>query len=275
MATTLLNIGEFSRMTHLSVKALHHYHDVGVLAPAAIDPSSGYRFYGADQVTAAQVIRRLRDLGMPLDSIRAVLMAPDLAARNREISVHLERMERQLEQTQAAVSGLRALLGGPAPRPEIAFRTIPPVTALTVAEMVTVADIMTWAGGVSAELTETLRAAGLVQAGPMGALFPGEFFELERSEITLFTPVRPAPRAGRLRPGRARLTEIGGIEAAVAVHDGPAEDVDRTYGALGTAVAERAIGVDGPIREYYPDGFDAAAPHRTEICWPVFLTGGA
>jgi DNA-binding transcriptional MerR regulator len=273
MATTLLNIGEFSRMTHLSVKALHHYHDVGVLAPAAIDPSSGYRFYGADQVTAAQVIRRLRDLGMPLDSIRAVLMAPDLAARNREISVHLERMERQLEQTQAAVSGLRALLGGPAPRPEIAFRTIPPVTALTVAEMVTVADIMTWAGGVSAELTETLRAAGLVQAGPMGALFPGEFFELERSEITLFTPVRPAPRAGRLRPGRARLTEIGGIEAAVAVHDGPAEDVDRTYGALGTAVAERAIGVDGPIREYYPDGFDAAEPHRTEICWPVFRTG--
>jgi hypothetical protein len=30
--------------------------------------------------------------------------------------------------------------------------------------------------------------------------------------------------------------------------------------------------VDGPIREYYPDGFDAAEPHRTEICWPVFRT---
>jgi hypothetical protein len=37
-------------------------------------------------------------------------------------------------------------------------------------------------------------------------------------------------------------------------------------------VAERAIGVDGPIREYYPDGFDASEPHRTEICWPVFRT---
>ena len=60
------------------------------------------------------------------------------------------------------------------------------------------------------------------------------------------------PRAGR-RPGPA--AEIAGIEAAVAVHDGPPEDIDRTYGALGIAVAERAIGVDGPIREYYPDGF--------------------
>ena len=125
MATTLLTIGEFSRMTHLSVKALRHYHDVGILEPAAIDPYSGYRSYDAGQVTSAQVIRRLRDLGMPLDSIRAVLTAPDLAARNREITAHLERMERQLEQTQAAVSGLRALLGGPAPRPEIQFRTIP------------------------------------------------------------------------------------------------------------------------------------------------------
>src|ERR1700742_400119 len=152
MATTV-TIGEFSRMTYLSVKALRHYHDLVVLAPAGIDPHSGYRCYAADQVTAGQVIRRLRDLGMPLDSIRAVLIAPDLPARNREIANHLERMERQLEQTQAAVSGLRALLGGPAPRPEIQFRTIPAVTALAVAQVVTAADVMEWAGDVIGELT--------------------------------------------------------------------------------------------------------------------------
>ncbi len=72
-----------------------------------------------------------------------------------------------------------------------------------------------------------------------------------------------------------RLLEVTGIEAAVAMHPGPASETDRTYGALGTAVAERAIGVDGPIREYYPDGFDPAGDYRTEICWPVFLTGSA
>ncbi len=276
MATTMLTIGEFSRMTHLSVKALHHYHDVGVLEPATIDPSSGYRIYGVDQVAPAQVIRRLRDLGMPLDSIRAVLLAPDLAARNREITAHLARMERQLEQTQAAVSGLRALLSGPAPRPLIEFRTIPAVTALAIAEVVTVAEVMAWGDAAMGELAAVLGASGLAQAGSYGALFPGEFFELERSEITPFVPVeRPSPGlwpAGSGLTGRVRLIEIAGIEAAVAVHDGPAEDIDRTYGALGTAVAERAIGVDGPIREYYPDGFDAAEPHRTEICWPVFRT---
>jgi DNA-binding transcriptional MerR regulator len=281
MATTMLTIGEFSRMTHLSVKALHHYHDVGVLAPAAIDPHSGYRNYGADQVASAQVIRRLRDLGMPLDSIRAVLLAPDLAARNREISAHLARMERQLEQTQAAVSGLRALLDGPVPRPRIEFRMIPSVTALAIAEVVTVADVMGWGDAAMAELAGVLGRSGLAQAGSFGALFPGEFFELERADITVFAPVEQGAGtgagaglgpAGHALAGRVRLAEIPGIEAAVAVHDGPPEDIDRTYGALGTVVAERAIGVDGPIREYYPDGFDAAEPHRTEICWPVFRT---
>jgi DNA-binding transcriptional MerR regulator len=273
MATTLLTIGEFSRMTHLSVKALHHYHDVGVLAPAVIDSGSGYRLYDTGQLTSAQVIRRLRDLGMPLDSIRAVLLAPDLAARNREISVHLERMERQLKQTQAAVSGLRALLGGPAPRPDIEFRTIPAVTALAIAQEVTVADIATWGTGAVTELARELAAAGLLPAGPFGALFPGAFFELEQAEITVFAPVdhSPGQPGTRLPAGRVRLTEIPGTEAAVAVHDGPDEDLDRTYGALGTAVAQRAIGVDGPIREYYPDGFDSV-PHRTEVCWPVFQT---
>jgi DNA-binding transcriptional MerR regulator len=289
MATTMLTIGEFSRMTHLSVKALHHYHDVGVLEPAGIDPHSGYRSYGTDQVASAQVIRRLRDLGMPLDSIRAVLLAPDLAARNREITAHLARMERQLEQTQAAVSGLRALLSGPAPRPRIEFRTIPAVTALAITEVVTVAEVMAWGDDAMGELAAALGASGLAQAGSFGALFPGEFFELERSEVTPFVPVEPPSAgvgpAGRALAGRAlagpglagrvRLTEIPGIEAAVAVHDGPAEDIDRTYGALGTVVAERAIGVDGPIREYYPDGFDAVEPHRTEICWPVFRTARA
>jgi DNA-binding transcriptional MerR regulator len=262
-------------MTHLSVKALRHYHDVGVLAPAAIDPSSGYRSYDVRQVASAQVIRRLRDLGMPLDSIATVLAAPGVAERNREITAHLERMERQLEETQTAVSSLRSLLSGAAPRPVIAFRTITAVTALAIAEVVRGAEVVAWGTGVFAELEAALNATGLEPAGPFGALFPGEFFELTKSEVTVFAPVVAASpgEQGRHVSGRVRLREVAGIEAAVAMHPGPASETDRTYGALGTVVAERAIGVDGPIREYYPDGFDPAGDYRTEICWPVFLTG--
>src|SRR5262249_27560621 len=65
--STLVGIGDFAKMTFLSVKALRHYHDVGLLAPAEVDPESGYRRYEVGQVPTAQVIRRLRELGMSLD----------------------------------------------------------------------------------------------------------------------------------------------------------------------------------------------------------------
>jgi DNA-binding transcriptional MerR regulator len=274
----LLTIGEFSRMTHLSVKALRHYHDMGVLEPAAIDSFTGYRSYDATQVVPAQVIRRLRDLGMPLDSIRSVLLAPDLETRNREIAAHLARMEHQLAQTQASVAGLRALLAGPAVRPAVEYRKIPALTALAVAQVVSAADLATWGSDALGALSDTLAKAGATAAGPFGALFPGDFFELERSEITAFVPVEPSgPDAGfELPDGKVRLLEIPAVEAAIAVHEGPLDDIDRTYGALGTVVAERAIGVEGPIREYYlisyPETEDESK-HRTEVAWPVFLTG--
>jgi DNA-binding transcriptional MerR regulator len=262
-------------MTHLSVKALRHYHDMGVLEPAAIDPYTSYRSYDASQVASAQVIRRLRDLGMSLDSIAAVIGASDIDTRNREIAAHLERMELQLEQTQAAVAGLRALLAGPALRPAIEVRTIPAVTALAVRQVVEAADLTEWGSGAFDALADALSATGVVATTPFGALFPGDFFEIERSEITVFAPVEPG-HPGPPPGGDVRLLTIPAVEAAVAVHEGAFGEIDRTYAALGTAVAERAIGVDGPIREYYlvsSVDTDDEREHRTEVCWPVFLTG--
>ena len=64
----------------------------------------------------------------------------------------------------------------------------------------------------------------------------------------------------------------------MTVHAGPLESVDRTDAALGRVVAERAIGVPGPIRENYVVGAYETPHeehHRTEICWPVFHTSPA
>jgi DNA-binding transcriptional MerR regulator len=77
-----LSIGDFARASHLSVKTLRHYHELGLLIPANIDPGSGYRRYTTEQIPTAQVIRRFRDLDMPLDQIREVLDAPDLRLRD-------------------------------------------------------------------------------------------------------------------------------------------------------------------------------------------------
>src|ERR1700749_793011 len=105
-----VTIGDFSRASHLSVKTLHHYHEVGLLEPSEVDPDNGYPYYSEAQIPVAQVIRRLRALQMPVADVRSVLAAPDADARNRLIVEHLDRLELELARTRAAVGGLRSLL---------------------------------------------------------------------------------------------------------------------------------------------------------------------
>jgi DNA-binding transcriptional MerR regulator len=102
---TRVTIGDFSRASHLSVKTLHHYHEVELLEPGEVDPDNGYRYYSEGQIPVAQVIRRLRALHMPVADVKAVLAAPDSDARNRLIVEHLDRLELELAQTRAAVGG--------------------------------------------------------------------------------------------------------------------------------------------------------------------------
>src|SRR5215470_14122088 len=134
--STTLSIGDFSLMTHLSIKTLRYYHQVGLLEPAEVDPDTGYRYYGVEQLPTAQIIQRFRDLGMPIDAVKAVLAAPDVETRNALIATHLGRLEGQLEQTRQAVVSLRNLLeAAPAPI-AVDHRAIPATPAVGIQEVV-------------------------------------------------------------------------------------------------------------------------------------------
>jgi DNA-binding transcriptional MerR regulator len=261
MSSVLITIGDFSRMTHLSVKALRHYHDVGLLEPADVDRDSGYRLYDPGQVPVAQVIRRFRDLGMPVEEIRSMLNAPGTEERNRVIIDHLNRMESHLAETQATVASLRSLLEGPALRSNVEFRSVLETPALAVTSFVGVADFTDWWVETFTSLRETLATCALRRSGPDGALYPPVFFEEDGGSVTAFIPVVT---------GGSFL--VPAAELAVLVHEGDVHDLDRTYGVLGTAVTTQGLGVDGPIREHYlVSPMDGAAPdaYRTEVCWPV------
>ncbi|SRX94026.1 MerR family transcriptional regulator [Modestobacter marinus] [Mycobacterium shimoidei] len=266
---TLLSIGDFSRMTYLTVKALRLYHERGLLAPVQVDPSSGYRYYSTDQVPIAQVIRRLRDLGMPLEELAEVVHAERVTDRNRAILAHLQRLHDRLAQTQASVASLQALLEKPRGTQEIGYRSVPATPVVAVIDHVAMTDVGNWWSDAFAELDSAVNNAAA--AGVRGALYSAEFFEAGRGEVVAFRPVRRSPA----RRGRVQPLDVPAAELAVALHRGSFDEIDRTYAALGTHVAERELGVDGPIREYYlVSEFDTdnEAAHRTEVCWPIFRT---
>ena len=271
MVAVRVAIGDFSRMTHLSVTALRHYHEVGLLCPAEIDPDSGYRFYAPGQVQIAQVIRRFRDLGMPLDEIRAVLEAPDPAARNQVVVAHMQRMESQLAATQSVVASLRSLLERPVAPITVSHRRVSTIRAVAICGKVPFPGLDTWLSTAQQEIDAVLAAAAVPPTGARAALYSAEFFQDETGDVTAYVPVADDLRSS----GRARMLEIPAAELAVAIHRGPLTDLDQTYGALGTYVAEREIGVDGPIREHYlvnESDTDDESRYVTEVCWPVFQT---
>jgi DNA-binding transcriptional MerR regulator/effector-binding domain-containing protein len=269
-----LSISDFARATHVSVKMLRHYHQIGLLEPTEVDPHTGYRRYGTDQIPIAQVIRRFRAVSMPLERIHAVLRAPDLDARNRLIAEHLHSLQAELAQTQSAVAAVRDLLEHPAANnpADISQRRFAAAPSAAISEVIDIGDAQAWHQGALGELYPTLAAQDVPAAGPPGGIFGADLFASERGQATMFVP-----HMGTVRPmGRVTPVVIPAVELAVIVHHGTHDGIDRPYGALAEYVVRHALAVDGPTREYYvvarQDTPDESL-WRTEIGWPIFQTG--
>jgi effector-binding domain-containing protein len=201
---------------------------------------------------------------MPIEQVRTVLQAPDFASRNRAILDHLEAMQAQLERTQHTVASLHALLTTPSAPQAINYRTLPATPALTVRAKIAFDDATDWLGEAYAELHDALAAAGVPPVGPDGGLYHDAFFTEGDGDVVAYVPVGVdlvdlAPAT----TGRIRGLELPSTLVATMLHEGSFDDIDQTYGALGTVVAELGLGLDGPIREIY------LADDRAEVCWPI------
>ncbi|MGY1838184.1 MULTISPECIES: MerR family transcriptional regulator [unclassified Modestobacter] len=260
----MLAIGEFSRLTHLSVRTLRRYHDAGLLVPATVDGATGYRWYSADQIPTAQVIHRLRELDVPLGDVQRILRSSDPRARAGLVADHLHRLESELDRTRAAVVALRRLLR-PEPVPlDVELRAVPATTVAAVEDDVTHEAVLAWYAGAMAELDAVVEEP----TGPPGGLYDNALFEDGRGHVLVYRPTSDPPHSGRVHP-----VTLPAAELAVTIHAGEHDDIDVTYGELGTWVVGNALAVAGPVRETYLVGpRDTADPSawRTEISWPVF-----
>jgi DNA-binding transcriptional MerR regulator len=264
-----LSIGEFSRVSHLSVKTLRHYHQAGLLDPSFVDEHTGYRYYCESQIPTAQVIRRLRTLEMPVGDVRAVLAAADARTRNALITVHLDRLEGDLARTREAVSSLRDLLERPDTPLAVEHRNVAPAPAVGIRAVVDREDALAWWQGALGELHAIVAAQGLARSGPSGGLYASELFQHDRGEAVVFIPIDGKARA----VGRVEPLVVPAAELAVVTHRGALSDVDLTYGQLGAYVTRHELSVEGPLREFYlRDPHDVRDPDEwlTEIGWPIF-----
>lgn len=108
----LVPIGRFARLAGVSIGALRHYDELDLLRPAEVDATTGYRRYRLEQVDTALTIRRLRDLEVPIDEIRAILAADDPAERQALLERHRVRIEGRSNQLHRVLHHVSQLATG-------------------------------------------------------------------------------------------------------------------------------------------------------------------
>jgi len=101
-------VKEVSRLTGVSIRALHHYDAIDLLKPAQVT-ESGYRLYGDDEIERLYMILVFRELGLPLQEIRDILNAPDYD-RNRVLEQQIQIMQEQSEKLQNRISLAKSML---------------------------------------------------------------------------------------------------------------------------------------------------------------------
>lgn len=246
-----MSIGRFARATRLTVKALRHYDEIGLLRPASIDRRTGYRSYAPEQVRDAVTIATLRALDVPLATIAKVLRDP----RSMQAALEAEkaRIEREIADRQRAVRGLDRVMRGAAPITyEVSLRTEP-------ARCVAIVRATTSAEDLEADTTRLVRESLATVPGARDPVMAILHASIDDETI----------------PIEIAVTVDDGItmpatRCALVRHVGPYSELAHAHHAL-WAWADANDVPAGPIREIYVNDPDEVAPDAlvTDVLLPL------
>jgi DNA-binding transcriptional MerR regulator/effector-binding domain-containing protein len=251
----MFSIGEFARLGTVSVRALRHYDEIGLLRPAKVDPGTGYRGYTAEQLGQLNRIVALKELGLSLAQTRQLLDGITLEELQGMLMLRRAQLEHELEEHQNKLLGVEARLRyiareGAMPADDIVVKKIPAMGVVAIAGRAPAFGPQNIVPVVnrSQELFDQLGIRELVkEAGPRVI-----FYEHDHGlDVTVYLALPVAePPAGLPEP--ARYLVLPEIEAAAAVRSGPAAGIfPVVYHDLVRWADEHGYDVSPPGREVW------------------------
>lgn len=265
----LVTIGRFSKMTRLSVKALRLYDEAGLLQPAWVDPSSGYRYYRLSQANRAEAIRILRSVEMPLDQIGAVLSYDDAELVHKALTVHRARLADRLAEQERMLAFLERLIerkGGVMPY-DVTVKDVPDQPVVAVRRTTTLTDIGTDLESGFQSLMQYMGPRGIEPSGAPLVVYHDVIDEDTAGDIEICLPVSE-PVDGE---DEVYGTTLAGTTVATTVHRGPYHEIGPAYHTLTGWISEHGHDMAGPPRELYLNDPQEVPPEEilTEIDWPI------
>ena len=245
----MYKIGDFSRLSQVSVKTLHHYDDVGLLRPAHVDRENGYRFYGAEQVARVRRILNLKALGFSLEQIAGMLDGGMTAAQWQGL---LREKQRELQQLARDTSDRLAQLDAwlakmteeeTMPRLDVVVKTIEPQLVASMRERITFIERE---GEMFGEIEEHIKRRGGKIVGPGTLIFHDSEFREGCLDVETVFPIATAiPTAGEMR-----VYELPGVEtmACLIYQGGHNAAGAEAREALARWIEEHGYRINGPDR---------------------------
>jgi effector-binding domain-containing protein len=271
---SVFKIGDFSRLSQVTVKALRYYDELGLLKPAHVDRFTGYRYYSATQLPRLNRILALKDLGFALEQMACFLDQHGSPEQIRGM-LHLRRseLEQHIEEEQARLARVEARLRqieeeDTMPTYDVVIKKVEPQTIVGIRRVI---PTYPHVGELFGELFGHIQAHNVRVVGPpLSIYYDGEYRERD-VDVEAAVPVG-APGGGA---NGVPIRELPGAEMmASLVHHGPYETIHQAYSALLKWIEQNHYRVDGPDREIYLQGPDkekerSPEAYVTELQVPV------
>jgi len=268
----MLKIGDFSRLSRVTVKALRYYDEIGLLKPVSVDRFSGYRYYEVGQLPHLNRILVLKNLGLSLEEISRMLN-DNLTAEHIRQLLHVKQAEirQRLEDDQGRLGQVEEWLKqiekeGIMPEQDVIIKKIDAQLAATLRGIVpTYGDI----GQLFNEIYPFLMENKAQIAGPAIAIYHDMEYKEKDVDIEVATPI-----ASQV-PGtdRIKVAELPAIEqAACLIHHGAYDTIGESYKALMAWAEANGYQVAGPDREIYLKSYNETqnpAEFITELQLPI------
>jgi DNA-binding transcriptional MerR regulator len=269
----MFRIGDFSRLTQVTVKALRHYDHLGLLMPAQVDRETGYRYYSAAQASRLNRILALKDLGLALDQIGPFLdtdLSPEqlralLLIKQGETQRHLEEEQARLARIEARLRQMREPAG---PAYDVVLKRS---AAVRVASLRAIIPERRAIGTLFAPLAAFRARHGLRATDWTVVWHDPDFREAGVDAEATFATEDPIPPDAQIR---ARELPAAASMACI-VHQGPPDTIHRACMALLTWIEANDYRVAGPerVRALERGGRDGQ-DSVSELQWPVERDGG-
>jgi effector-binding domain-containing protein len=269
----MFKIGDFSRLTLVTVKALRYYDEIGLLKPVKVDQFTGYRYYSAEQLPRLNYILALKDLGLSLEDI-ALLMQDSLSPaqirdifilKKAELAQRVTDEQKQLERVEKLLIHLEQ--EGKMSDYQVALKKLEPMLIASVRDTLPTYGAC---GPLFGEIYKYLAKKLVFKpAGPPLMLIHDPEYKEKDVDVEIGVPIAKAVKGS----DRVKVYELPAApEAACTVYKGAYSGINAGYQALLIWCEANGYQPLTPCREVYftsPNDLEDQSKNVTEIQFPV------